>query len=180
MAWSAVKTMNTTRERWIVEWGRYQFEPLRSPVYTAFFKREHVRRHLAKLQADPIARSVSVKRVVPVVRWERGDGSAIEQLDAFPIDEVEPIRWNVVWVTTGYPGLPYTPPSTRFRHRESLRQRVSELEALDYVTHIYVTHLAKVLYWWVQSGEDAVEAFDAFVQRSSLSESHQPGSHPTG
>lgn len=176
MAWSAIKTMNTTRERWIVEWSRSQFERRRSPVYGTFFKREHVRRHLSKLQADPNVERVSVSRVVPVVRWERGCGTAIEQLDAFPIDEVEPIRWNVVWVTTGYPGPPYTPPSTRFRYRESLRQRVSELEQLDYVTHIYVTHLADVLSVWVGSGKDAIEAFDTFVQRSRLPESHRPGS----
>lgn len=91
---------------------------------------------------------------------------------------MEPVRWNVVWVTTAYRGLPYTTPSTRFRYRDSLRHRVSELEELDYITHIYVTHFADVLFSWVGSGEDAVEAFDAFVQRSSLPESHQLGTKP--
>jgi len=178
VVYGAMKTMNTTRERWIVEWDRDDPERLRSPVSTAFFKREHVRRHLSKLQEDPNAIWVSVSRVVPVVRWERGAGSAIEQLDAFPIDEVEPVWWNVVWVTPAYLGRPYPPPNTRFRYRESLRQRLSELEQRDYVIHIYVTHRANVLRSSVRSAEDTVEMFDAFIQRSSLPESHQPGLKP--
>lgn len=172
MTWSAQKTMNTTRERWIVEWDLYRPHGTRSPVGTGFFKREHVKRQLGKLQADSNVRWVRVTRVVPVVRWKVGTATAIEQLDAFPEDEVEPLRWNVVWVTKSYPGPPGMPGSTWFRKRESLRQRICEIEQWDSVTAIYVTHVCDVTSW-LRSADDMVEGFDTFLQRSSLPEPPQ-------